>query len=184
MISRIAGRYSTHSNTLSYKHNAQRDPPYTDGLGERGRTINNVPLNNIFNFFHLLHFYYTDLCLVFFENKSMKVANVVLSRYERSILEGAKGSKADILTATKRTQAIVNAMLNAKSEPIELEDGTTVTPTIDEMLIAGALQKEIENPKGLETIEKLMKIRGELDDKATEVNVSLVDQDLAKRAIG
>lgn len=113
----------------------------------------------------------------------MKVANEVLSRYEKSILANTKGSKADILTANKRTQAIVNAMLNAKAEAVELEDGTSVEPTIDEMLVAKALERELENPKGLETIEKLMKIRGELDDKATEVNVSLVDQDLAKRAL-
>lgn len=114
----------------------------------------------------------------------MKVANVVLSNYEKSILAGTKNSKADILTASKRTQAIVNAMLSAKAEDIvELDDGTTVAPTIEEVLIASAIQKELDNPKGLETIEKMMKIRGELDDKATEVNVSLVDQDLAKRAV-
>ena len=113
----------------------------------------------------------------------MKVANVVLSQYERSILAGTKNSKADILTSSKRTQAIVNAMLASHAEEMELDDGTTVAPTIEEVLIASAIQKELENPKGLETIEKMMKIRGELDDKATEVNVSLVDQDLAKRAV-
>lgn len=112
----------------------------------------------------------------------MKVANVTLSPYERSILAGTKNSRADTLTAEKRTQAIVNAMLNCKVE-LELEDGTSVEPTIDELLVAKSIQAELEKPKGLETVERLMKIRGESDDKATSVNVSLVDQDLAKRAV-
>lgn len=112
----------------------------------------------------------------------MKVANVTLSPYERSILAGTKESRANTLTAEKRTQAIVNAMLDCTVK-LELPDGTTVEPTIDELLVARSIQTELERPKGLETVERLMKIRGEQDDKATEVNVSLVDQDLAKRAI-
>lgn len=114
----------------------------------------------------------------------MKVTNAVLSQYERSILNGTQNSsQASILTSGKRTQAIVNAILLSNVEPMTLEDGTTVVPTIEEVLVTSAIAKELENPKGLETVERLMKIRGELDDKATEVNVSLVDQDLAKRAV-
>ena len=106
----------------------------------------------------------------------------ILSPYEASIMRGTKGSKADVLTSEKRTQAIMDNMLKSKGV-VELDDGTTVEATIEELLIAAAINKELEQPKGLETVERLMKIRGELDDKVTEVNVSLVDKDLAQRAI-
>lgn len=106
----------------------------------------------------------------------------VLSSYEASIIRGTKGSKADALVSDKRTKAILDNMLSQKGI-VELPDGTTVEATIEEVLIASAINAELEKPKGLETIERLAKIRGELDDKVTEVNVSLVDKDLAKRAL-
>lgn len=116
----------------------------------------------------------------------MKPQDATLSTYERSILRGVRGSTVDLNTSSKRTQAIVNAMLGSAhiDKAVVLEDGTTVVPTIEELLIAKAIEKELANPKGLETIERLMKIRGELDDKSTVINnISLVDQDLAERAI-
>lgn len=74
-------------------------------------------------------------------------------------------------------------MLNCRGT-CQLEDGTTVEASIEEILIAKAIKTEMENPKGLETIERLAKIRGEIGEQKTiDVNVSLVDMDLAKRAI-
>ena len=107
---------------------------------------------------------------------------VTLSPYESSILRGTKGSKADVLVADKRTQTILNNMLSAK-KVVTLEDGTSVEASIEELLIASAINAELEKPRGLETIERLAKIRGELDDKVTEVSISLVDKDLAQRAL-
>lgn len=106
----------------------------------------------------------------------------ILSSYEASIIRGTKGSKADAIVSDKRTKAILDNMLSQKGV-VELEDGTSVEATIEEVLIASAINAELQRPKGLETIERLAKIRGEMEDRVTEVNVSLVDKDLAKRAI-
>ena len=117
------------------------------------------------------------------QNIDMKQAPMaILSPYEASIVRGTKNSSADIIISEKRTKAILDNMLACKGV-VELEDGTQVEATIEELLIASAISKELEQPKGIETIEKLAKIRGELDDKVTEVSVSLVDKDLAKRAL-
>lgn len=107
----------------------------------------------------------------------------VLSPYEASILRKTKGSKADALVADKRTKAILDNMLKCTGI-VQLQDGTTVEASIEELLIASAINAELTKPKGLETVERLAKIRGELEDKVAEVNVSLVDKDLAKRALG
>lgn len=106
----------------------------------------------------------------------------LLSSYETSIIKGTKGSRADALTKDKRTKAILDNMLQCKGT-VELADGTTVEASIEELLIASAINKELEEPKGLETIERLAKIRGEMDEKVIDVNVSLVDKDLARRAL-
>lgn len=107
----------------------------------------------------------------------------LLSSYEASIVKGVKNSKADSIIANKRTKAILDNMLQC-SGIVELPDGTTVEATIEELLIASAINKELLEPKGLETVERLAKIRGEIEDtKATEVRISLVDEDLAKRAL-
>lgn len=106
-----------------------------------------------------------------------------LSPYEASILKGTKNSKADAIVADKRTRAILDNMLNCKCMT-KLPDGTDVEASIEELLIAGAISYELHNPKGLETIERLAKIRGEVGEKnAMEVSVSLVDKDLSQRAI-
>lgn len=135
--------------------------------------------------FYPLDFFDTDLCVCVTQNMGMSKQAVlaILSPYEASIIRGTQKSKADVLTEGKRTQAIVNNMLKCK-DIVELPDGTSVEVTIEELLIATSIQKELENPKGLETVEKLMKIRGELEDKGeVQLNVSLVDKDLAKRAL-
>ena len=117
------------------------------------------------------------------ENMCMKQAPMaMLSSYEASIIRGTKNSKGDVLVAEKRTKAILDNMLKCTGV-VQLDDGTTVEATIEEILVASAINKELTQPKGLETIERLAKIRGELDDKVAEVNVSLVDKDLAKRAL-
>lgn len=109
-------------------------------------------------------------------------AIATLSSYEASIIRGTKGSKADALTADKRTKSIMDSMLGCTSV-VKLPDGTDVEASIEELLIAGAISKELREPKGLETIEKLARIRGEVEDKVVDVNVSLVDKDLAQRAL-
>lgn len=106
----------------------------------------------------------------------------LLSSYETSIVKGTKGSKADSIVGDKRTKAILDNMLKSKGV-VELSDGTTVEASIEELLIASAINKELEEPKGLETIERLAKIRGEMNDTAVNVQLSLVDEDLRKRAL-
>ena len=110
-------------------------------------------------------------------------AMVVLTPYETTLLGKKTNSKAVALTEDKRTCAILNNMLSQKSV-VALSDGTSVEATFEEILVARAIAFEYMNPRGLDTLEKLAKIRGEVDDnKAIDVNVSLVDSDLAKRAI-
>lgn len=105
----------------------------------------------------------------------------VLSPYEASIIRGTRGSKADLIVKEQRTKAILDNMLGTKTTV--LIDGTEVEATIEEILVASAISEELANPKGLETIERLAKIRGEIGEKTIDVNVSLVDKDLASRAI-
>ena len=105
----------------------------------------------------------------------------VLSPYEASIIRGTRGSKADLIVKDQRTKAVLDNMLGLKTKV--LIDGTEVEATIEEILVASAISEELAHPKGLETIERLAKIRGEVSDKPMEVNVSLVDSDLAKRAL-
>ena len=105
----------------------------------------------------------------------------VLSPYEASIIRGTRGSKADLIVKEQRTKAVLDNMLGLKTKV--LIDGTEVEATIEEILVASAISEELAHPKGLETIERLAKIRGEISDKPMEVNVSLVDSDLAKRAL-
>ena len=106
----------------------------------------------------------------------------VLSPYEASIIRGTRNSKADLIVKDQRTKAVLDNMLGLKTT-VQLEDGTAVEATIEEILVASAISEELAHPKGLETIERLAKIRGEVSDKPMEVNVSLVDSDLAKRAL-
>lgn len=105
----------------------------------------------------------------------------VLSPYEASIIRGTRGSKADLIVKDQRTKAILDNMLGMKTTV--LIDGTEVEASIEEILVASAISEELAHPKGLETIERLAKIRGEIGDKTIDVNVSLVDKDLASRAI-
>lgn len=106
-----------------------------------------------------------------------------LSSFDASIVRGTRNSKADAIVANKRTQTILNNMLECKQQ-VSLDDGTVVEASIEEILIAKAISAELENPKGLDTIKKLAEIRGEIGEQKTiDVNVSLVDKDLAQRAL-
>lgn len=105
----------------------------------------------------------------------------VLSPYEASIIRGTRNSKADLIVKEQKTKAVLDSMLGLKT--MVLIDGTEVEASIEEILVASAISEELAHPKGLETIERLAKIRGEISDKPIEVNVSLVDKDLAQRAI-
>lgn len=108
----------------------------------------------------------------------------VLTSYERAIANGDFKRPSIEAAEGRRTRAIADAILSSKcGEQIILDDGTVVEPTIEEVLIGRAIQRELESPKGIETVERLMKIRGELQEGNTTVNVSLVDADLAKRAL-
>ena len=144
-----------------------------------------IPFLKKSSFFTNYTFFVLFFTIKFAQNRSMKHKNILatLSSYDASIIRGTRGSKADAIVKDKRTQTILNNMLNCQGT-CELEDGTTVEASIEEILIAKAIKTEMENPKGLETIERLAKIRGEIGEQKTiDVNVSLVDMDLAKRAI-
>lgn len=106
----------------------------------------------------------------------------VLSGYERGIIGGMKESERDKIVDGQRTRAILNNMIQTKIEQ-QLEDGTMVTSTVEELIIASAIQDAIDKGS-MEKLMTFMKVKGEI--KATDnidVNISKVDEDLAKRAL-
>lgn len=111
-----------------------------------------------------------------------KTSSLVLSEFEQSVLNGTKGSLADLQTKSKRTQSLVDTFIGAKVT-VKLPDGTSVTPTIEELIVMQGLKTEIIKSRGFASILDLQKIRGEAVDGTKEVSLSLVDKDLAARAV-
>lgn len=175
---------ATYILRIIYIHKQAQGTPPTRGFTGMGRIYNNIPILFFSDFLSLLDFFCTDLCLRYPHNMCMKQAKLaVLSSYEASILSHTdKKSRASAITASKRTKAIMDSFLGC-SGVMELGDGTSVEASIEELLIASAIAEELRHPKGLETVERLAKIRGEVEDKAVDVNVSLVDKDLQRRAL-
>lgn len=105
----------------------------------------------------------------------------VLSSYERGILKGSKKSKADEITEACITRATVNRFLSCKITD-ELPDGTSVTATAEDFIVAAAIGDAIEKGS-MDKVLTLMKVKGEVDPTQNTVIVSKVDEDLMKRAL-
>ena len=107
---------------------------------------------------------------------------VILSTYEKNILNKKKNSKADLIIRDEKTLTVLQNMLDQKVTQ-KLEDGTSVNATAKELIIASAIRDAI-NKGSFDKLKVLLEITGEFKKEETHnLNISLVDQSLRERAL-
>ena len=96
---------------------------------------------------------------------------------------GSARDKAAVMAVSSKVEDVVSRVLDGKME-IVLKDGTVVDKSKMEVLVEKAVENEIANAD-FKSLLNLAKLKGELVENvnATQVNVSIVDSDLEKRAI-
>ena len=97
--------------------------------------------------------------------------------------KGHKEAKSALLGM--RVSQLVEAFGNCTSpdaKKVVLEDGTVIIPTIKEEIVYNAMMRERDAPRGFQTVLDMQKALGEAKDEVS-VSVSLVDEDLMKRAL-
>lgn len=96
---------------------------------------------------------------------------------------GSARDKAAVMAASSKVEDVVSRVLDGKMEVV-LKDGTVVNKSKMEVLVEKAVENEIANAD-FKSLLNLAKLKGELVENvnATQVNVSIVDSDLEKRAI-
>lgn len=106
----------------------------------------------------------------------------VLSSYEKGILRGSKKTKADSKIEDMCTQVLIKRMLKQEIS-MPLNDGTTVTATAEQLIIAAAIGDAIHKGS-FDKVATLLKTTGELTGGSeSKIEISFVDEDLAARAI-
>ena len=96
---------------------------------------------------------------------------------------GSARDKAAVMAVISKVEDVVSRVLDGKMEVV-LKDGTVVSKSKMEVLVEKAVENEIANAD-FKSLLNLAKLKGELVENvnATQVNVSIVDSDLEKRAI-
>lgn len=96
---------------------------------------------------------------------------------------GSARDKAAVMAVSSKVEDVVSRVLDGKMEVV-LKDGTVVSKSKMEVLVEKAVENEIANAD-FKSLLNLAKLKGELVENvnATQVNVSIVDSDLEKRAI-
>ena len=96
---------------------------------------------------------------------------------------GSARDKAEVMAVSSKVEDVVSRVLDGKMEVV-LKDGTVVSKSKMEVLVEKAVENEIANAD-FKSLLNLAKLKGELVENvnATQVNVSIVDSDLEKRAI-
>ena len=96
---------------------------------------------------------------------------------------GSARDKAAVMAVSSKVEDVVSRVLDGKMEVV-LKDGTVVRKSKMEVLVEKAVENEIANAD-FKSLLNLAKLKGELVENvnATQVNVSIVDSDLEKRAI-
>ena len=96
---------------------------------------------------------------------------------------GSARDKAAVMAVSSKVEDVVSRVLDGKMEVV-LKDGTVVSKSKMEVLVEKAVENEIANAD-FKSLLNLAKLKGELEENvnATQVNVSIVDSDLEKRAI-
>ena len=97
---------------------------------------------------------------------------------------GSARDKAAVMAVSSKVEDVVSRVLDGKMEVV-LKDGTVVSQSKMEALVEKAVENEIANAD-FKSLLNLAKLKGELVENvnATQVNVSIVDSDLEKRASG
>ena len=96
---------------------------------------------------------------------------------------GSARDKAAVMAVSSKVEDVVSRVLDGKMEVV-LKDGTVVSKSKMEVLVEKAVENEIANAD-FKSLLNVAKLKGELVENvnATQVNVSIVDSDLEKRAI-
>ena len=96
---------------------------------------------------------------------------------------GSARDKAAVMAVSSKVEDVVSRVLDGKMEVV-LKDGTVASKSKMEVLVEKAVENEIANAD-FKSLLNLAKLKGELVENvnATQVNVSIVDSDLEKRAI-
>ena len=96
---------------------------------------------------------------------------------------GSARDKAAVMAVSSKVEDVVSRVLDGKMEVV-LKDGTDESKSKMEVLVEKAVENEIANAD-FKSLLNLAKLKGELVENvnATQVNVSIVDSDLEKRAI-
>ena len=96
---------------------------------------------------------------------------------------GSARDKAAVMAVSSKVEDVVSRVLDGKMEVV-LKDGTVVSKSKMEVVVEKAVENEIANAD-FKSLLNLAKLKGELVENvnATQVNVSIVDSDLEKRAI-
>ena len=96
---------------------------------------------------------------------------------------GSARDKAAVMAVSSKVEDVVSRVLDGKMEVV-LKVGTVVSKSKMEVLVEKAVENEIANAD-FKSLLNLAKLKGELVENvnATQVNVSIVDSDLEKRAI-
>ena len=91
--------------------------------------------------------------------------------------------KAAVMAVSSKVEDVVRRVLDGKMEVVR-KHGTGVNKSKMEVLVEKAVENEIANAD-FKSLLNLAKLKGELVENvnATQVNVSIVDSDLEKRAI-
>lgn len=106
----------------------------------------------------------------------------MLSSYEKSIALNLPKTPADKKIADALTAETIKRMLKLPFA-LTMEDGTEVSATAEEFIVASAIGDAIERGS-FDKVQTMMKTTGELSNAVeAKVEVSLVDDDLAKRAL-
>ena len=115
-------------------------------------------------------------------SKGNDIGSKVLSSYEIGILRGMRKRKSDEQVEALLTQEKLKKYLGCEIS-IRLADGTEVTSTAEEFIIASAISDAISKGS-FEKMKTMMQLKGELDTSTNVVVNSKVDEDLLRRALG
>ena len=116
--------------------------------------------------------------------RKKEIGTKVLSPYEIGILKSISKRKSDLIVEKALTKTKLDAYLNSEIVT-ELEDGTSVTMTAEDMIIVSAINDAI-NYGSFDKVKTLMELKGEIKGgNTTNIMInSKVDEDLLNRAIG
>ena len=105
----------------------------------------------------------------------------ILTSYEKRVVKGKKKSKGDLITESCQIKNMLKTFLT--TEFIEDTDGEQIVATPLQHIVLGVV-KGLKEKCTVRELKDLMEIMGEhTDKKDIAMTVSLIDKDLASRAV-